>query len=356
MVSTATKNRTGHWKSHCWQAKIQAYNLVLEPGYQKSKCDCMICSVLWENHGPFIARAETLNLYLDGTIPSNEIMFMDLFLKLNNAGLEILSCPDLLIQTSDFENHPSFQHWSALAQKWKFLGVSIEMGPAKVLEFSCETIGTECNPTVQTKSILAPWCCTYAANHIVTVMNKITKEVGVHYELDSGSLLGAVKLNNFIPWDVDGDIYIRSEDIEHFHKYGMARYILESEGIEIYGWNQDNYWDIGAGHYQLRYKGLEFELMGKRGNLTLTDQPTLVPFGHVWAPGHDHPGSYLRGRYGPNYLRHAQSWIFVQDMANAFDSYSSQSGSWNRCPDDNHACLEKYPTDGNYLWLPHRYP
>jgi hypothetical protein len=51
--------------------------------------------------------------------------------------------------------------------------------------------------------------------------------------------------------------------------------------------------------------------------------PTLVPFGDTWAPAHAHPGQYLRGRYGPKYLRHAQSWQFV-NMANAFDRSSSQ--------------------------------
>ena len=147
---------------------------------------------------------------------------------------------------------------------------------------------------------------------------------GIHYELDSGSLLGAVKLNNFIPWDIDGDIYISTEDMGHFHEGGMGRYILEQEGISMYGWSEDNYWDKGAGHFQLSYQGLEFELMGKRGNLTLNpgEMPTLVPFGDTWAPAHAHPGQYLRGRYGPKYLRHAQSWQFV-NMANAFDRSSS---------------------------------
>ena len=97
--------------------------------------------------------------------------------------------------------------------------------------------------------------------------------------------------------------------------------------------------------------------MGKRRNLTLGQVPTLVQFGDTWAPGHNHPGQYLRGRYGPNYLRHAQSWLFVDNMETAFDSYSSKSGSWTPCQDpENQACLDKYPTDGNVQWLPHRYP
>ena len=55
----------------------------------------------------------------------------------------------------------------------------------------------------------------------------------------------------------------------HFQEGGIGRFILEQEGISMYGWSEDNYWDKGAGHFQLSYQGLEFELMGKRGNLTL---------------------------------------------------------------------------------------
>ena len=32
--------------------------------------------------------------------------------------------------------------------------------------------------------------------------------LGFHYELDSGSVLGAVKMRDFIPWDIDGDVYL----------------------------------------------------------------------------------------------------------------------------------------------------
>ena len=91
--------------------------------------------------------------------------------------------------------------------------------------------------------------------------------------------LGGVKLNNFIPWDIDGDIYISTENMKHFHEGGIGRFILKQEGISIFGWNEDNYWDKGAGHYQLSYQGLEFELMGKRGNLTLKQGEVISNFG-----------------------------------------------------------------------------
>ena len=74
------------------------------------------------------------------------------------------------------------------------MALSIDVGPMKVLQYSCDQIGLSCNPMEQTKSKLVPWCCMYAANHIVKAMNKIAKETGLHYELDSGSLLGTLRI------------------------------------------------------------------------------------------------------------------------------------------------------------------
>lgn len=168
-------------------------------------------------------------------------------------------------------------------------------------------------------------------------------------------------MQNFIPWDIDGDLYTRTEDMHHFHEGGTGRFLLESHGIKFHSWSNDNYWDVGAGHYQLSYGGLEFELMGKRGNLTKkTDEPpTRVLYGNTWSIAHHHPGQYLRGRYGPQYLKHVQSWKFVTQMENAFDSYGSNVASFSQthCEDpSHHACLELYPNDGNIEFLPHRFP
>ena len=82
VVSGATKNATGHWKSHCWQAITRNYNLILTPGYSQSMCDCMVCNILWDNFGPFMTYKEDL-LKLDSSISSPTLMFLDLFLQMN---------------------------------------------------------------------------------------------------------------------------------------------------------------------------------------------------------------------------------------------------------------------------------
>ena len=39
------------------------------------------------------------------------------------------------------------------------------------------------------------------------------------------------------------------------------------------------------------------------------------------------PGLYARSRYGPGYLRHAQSWRY-EGLGTAYDNY--ESGSWKK--------------------------
>ena len=251
-VTGPTRNKSGHWRSHCYQTEMTAYNLVLTPGYYQSTCDCQICSVLWDQNGPFVALTKDLQMNLDATLFLGQdqefLVFMDFFLSMREKGKLVVVCPDLMYYTGQNQLAPTQADWMSLAKKWSLQGISFDLGPTKILKFDCHHIDIKCDPQEQTKSLLVPWCCMEAAYHIIKTMNLIHENIGVHYELDSGSLLGAVKLNNFIPWDIDGDIYIKTEDMPHFHQGGKGRSILESKGISIANWNEDNYWDKGAGN------------------------------------------------------------------------------------------------------------
>ena len=67
---------------------------------------------------------------------------------------------------------------------------------------------------------------------MLSVFDRAAEKLGFHYEIDSGTLLGAVKFNNFIPWDVDGDVYISSKAIFDFFQLGQqGTQILQKEGI-----------------------------------------------------------------------------------------------------------------------------
>ena len=164
MVSGATKNITGHWKSHCYQANIRAYNLILTPGYSSSTCDCMICNMLWDNFGPFMSRKEDL-LKLDSKFPPT-VMFTELFLELKMKGQHILLCPDLMFHTIEDKLLPKRESWLPLSKKLGIQAISFDNGPSKIHEFSCNDIGISCDIMTQSESYIVPWCCMKGANTI----------------------------------------------------------------------------------------------------------------------------------------------------------------------------------------------
>ena len=49
-----------------------------------------------------------------------------------------------------------------------------------------------------------------------TFTNPIPTLSKCFFQLESGSCLGAVKLSNFIPWDIDIDIGFATADFHHF--------------------------------------------------------------------------------------------------------------------------------------------
>lgn len=46
----------------------------------------------------------------------------------------------------------------------------------------------------------------------------LSDEHNIGLELDSGSVLGGVKFDGFIPWDFDGDVFLLHADISTFNK------------------------------------------------------------------------------------------------------------------------------------------
>lgn len=187
-------------------------------------------------------------------------------------------------------------------------------------------------------------------------------ELNIDYQLDSGSALGAVKLQNFIPWDIDIDIYLRTKDIDLFKPGGPAYQYLTSKGIEIYRFQRDNYSVKNAGSFNMWYGGITVEMLGSLDPLSrsllpshLRHAPTRVQVTpDTWIPVPAHPGLYARGRYGPGYLFHVQSWRHV-GMSGSFENYSP--GAWQACPTPGHqACLNNYPIQGNMELIGAMYP
>ena len=68
----------------------------------------------------------------------------------------------------------------------------------------------------------------YLLNH--SVIDELESELGIHYEISSGSALGAVKLGNYLPWDIDGELFVQAEKIHLLRPGRRGHDLLLREG------------------------------------------------------------------------------------------------------------------------------
>lgn len=132
---------------------------------------------------------------------------------------------------------------------------------------------------MQAAAFLVPWCCHAAYRHILSSLEAAAAKFGLQYQLESGSCLGAVKLNNFIPWDIDIDIGFLTSQFPLWQPDGSAAQTLAAAGLRLHSYSQvrrpidiylptlfcpqDNYSDRGAGSFMIEYGGLAVEMMGR---------------------------------------------------------------------------------------------
>jgi hypothetical protein len=326
-VSGAIRNQSGHWHNSCYQASIENYNLLLVPGYRESFCDCMLCSVV---EGLFMTKQATLDKVPLNFELSTDEMFFSWFLDVQKSSLAGLHCPDLMYLTK--HSPKSYQKvsrdsWQKLAKIHGFQGVVLHHAPSIKHKFKCSEVNLKCDPyKQQPEATILPWCCISNYAFMLKHLERLSKRFSFHYELDSGSALGAVKIGHYIPWDIDGDININSKAVfDLFQSGGRGTQELEKLGIKIYDRSNDCYGAKNAGFFKIFYGGIEIEMLG-RPEITLHNYqelagiPTRALVSGHWIKIHANPGDYARSRYGSGYLKHAQSWRY-EGLPDSFTGY-----------------------------------
>ena len=76
---------------------------------------------------------------------------------------------------------------------------------------------------------------------ILCDIDRVCRDNSINYSLDSGTLLGAIREQGFIPWDDDADIIMLREEFEKF--------------IKVYGLQKDSIFTIERDLWVYRIKG-----------------------------------------------------------------------------------------------------
>ena len=169
----------------------------------------MFCDYL---QGPFVTKTELFQL--DESLP-NEVVFEDWFLRIGKDGNQAMACPDAMYFTSDhtsLSKNTKKDVWTPLAKKWTLNRILLPQGVK--YSFSCKDIEVTCQAT----SELLPICCLEEYAKVMALLQKLSNERKILFELDHGSLLGGVKFNGLLPYDIDGDITLVTKQIDIFSK------------------------------------------------------------------------------------------------------------------------------------------
>ncbi|KAL9984857.1 hypothetical protein ACROYT_G007197 [Oculina patagonica] len=341
----AYRNFSGHWKAGCVQTKLKNYVLEYQEGYYHSKNECMYCDYL---QGPFVTKTNLLKF--DESLP-NEVIFEDWFLRVVEDGNLIMSCPDAMYFTTDYSAYPKRTDrnvWTPLATKWQLNRVLLPQGVK--YSFSCKDIGFEC----KAQDLLLPVCCQEEYADALSFFQKFADMHNVTFELDTGSVLGGVKFNGLLPWDLDGDmialssditIFNRSETLEYFQKNGYSLTSYKPPGPAP---------GEGSGYVDIVFNGFDIEVWGISPVTNTQYLPselqkhstfTKANIRGNWIDTAFSPGLFSRNRYGREILKHSQSWRSWQ-LPHSYADYDP--GKFTPCENPNHhACLQNFPADGD---------
>lgn len=410
VVGGAERGRDGFWDYACTRLTLDNSRLRLRDGYEFSKAACLFCDV---TSSSFLAETKVLReVSFDPNMPHRSQM-IDWGLQLQRKGILAMTCPDVMFH-SHRSLRPREQHrevdrscvtkedrkqarsmlWAVkrqykkLIQKWEINIVIFNNGTT--LEYDCREMRYECNAYHKVKHYMLPPCCLKIKYKMFNTLNIIARENRVPYEINSGTLLGAVKFKDGLPWDFDDDAYYRNSDVEIFirnkarmRRLGLSPYFsdqvnrvnssivskyiystspggffmdlwginkMPSEGtLEALGKYPDNLVCLQHGHIPTAIKMAKNVLMNK----TRTTKPgrpipptcflsSILRVGSNLVSGPWNPGKKALNHYGDNLYRHQGHWRWS----------SVENPGWRPCPrPGHHTCLDIHPTDGSLPFL-----
>ena len=225
LVGLSERGTDGGWSYECQQLSLENSHLTFSDGYLYSTGPCLFCDVTSES---FLVATDVVRAVLPDSSLPNEIRSFDWALRLRTAGVLTMTCPESMhhvtrniipkpeepkkdTKCTTKQERLKFKDESLtvkrlyrkLAQKWQL--TTIQLHNKTSLEYNCLEIHFDCKAKERVREYLLPPCCLRIKNRMLKAFHTIAQETLIPYEILSGSLLGAVKFKDGIPWDFDDD-------------------------------------------------------------------------------------------------------------------------------------------------------
>ena len=360
IVGASHRNPSGHWKLACFQSNMQWYRFRLIEGYDLLSNNYAYCDYV---SGPFAARTDLLKDSVSST--SNDMQgdafYLDLMWRLTVEKKVVMLCVECLFhtRTSGIQSRGK-NIWLPFIRKYKLNLMTFHDG--SFFEYSCGEAGIGCEST--TGKFLS-FCCHKELQDLALFICKTLSEHNIGHEIDSGSVLGSVKLDNTLLWEKDHDYNLRYADFPKLMSlrsvFKSARYSLNEERVDQAKCRNNifcGYVGISSRNWRAEMWGIntlnsDIFREGKRkiydadhmGFTPVKANRTLTRLGKSWVNAYSNPAAYSRGHYGVSVLQHAQHWSDTGGSS-SFDPYFP--GRWKKCKTPGfHGCADIFLADGN---------
>lgn len=155
---------------------------------------------------------------------------------------------------------------------------------------------------------------------------QIFEDLGIPYYLASGTLLGAYREKDFIPWDWDVQCQFKHEDVKH--KTDTIVSTFENRGFVLIKNNKDNNnWKLSFKKYGTKYEFTSWYLSGRwrlrnirRLPNEFFENPVEIEFYGQLFPAFSPIDKYLEFHYGDWWVPKRESRKFVYNSAKFYSN------------------------------------
>ena len=347
----------------CFKSEMKYYALK----YTQIESDsasiegCLKCDYV--DLGVFLARTDLLAYALSNADKnSNNLLYIHIFLELKKENFFVFNCNQIFFNINAKKsteggifnkNELSLAEaeFKSLMRKHELELVRVRDSFRRVLFTfqinDCNEVSLACFKGSQSKDFALPRCCRDLLAKGLTEFDERLGDNYIRAELDSGSLIGALKFSHILPWDIDGDVTFPNR-----YRYEVKEILKQIKRDVGFGYGRVEIGD-GETYFQM-YPGPFFiEIFGldRLNSFSLNGSAmTKVYMNKKWVGSKNSPGLYCRNRYGRNVFKHAISWRY-SGLENSFGDYSSRAIR-NACAKmGHHSCMASLGSDGNLQYI-----
>ena len=200
------RNSSNVWTLGCYQRAELNFTLLYRHGYDESIHDCIFCDHI---DGPFIIKTSIIKENKFNSEFTLDGLFEDFFLRIKG---EVAVCPDAMFHVHKPRRNSDPRNWILFGRDRNLFELSFT--PDNVIQFGCE-YKYPCRKSAG--KIIHP-CCVGELLKLTNDIMKLCDEASLYCEPHSGTILGALKLENTLAWERDSDIRVIADNFTNFLK------------------------------------------------------------------------------------------------------------------------------------------